>query len=153
MIGAVHHIGLTVPHLNDAVRFFEEVLGFKQVLAGAAAGVVDDEYARAVRIPAGTEAHGLAVLAKGTARVELFEYAGGGQRRRFPANHDVGGHHLAFEVDDLDAAIARLRDAGCNIVAPARTARGPAFRGMQWVYAVAPFGLQLELVHFPDGSF
>jgi catechol 2,3-dioxygenase-like lactoylglutathione lyase family enzyme len=153
MIGGLHHVGLTVPDLAEAVRFFEEVLGFEQVLAAAAAGVVDEAYARAVRVPDGTEARGLAVLAKGTARIELFEYAGGGQRREFPANHDVGGHHIAFEVDDLDAAIERLRNAGCDICAPVRTAQAPAFRGMQWVYVVAPFGLQLELVHFPTGSF
>jgi catechol 2,3-dioxygenase-like lactoylglutathione lyase family enzyme len=153
MIGGLHHVGLTVPDLAEAVQFFEEVLGFEQVLAGAAAGVVDEAYARAVRIPGGTEARGLAVLAKGMTRIELFEYAGGGQRRAFPANHDVGGHHFAFEVDDMEAAIARLRDAGCTIAAPVRTAQAPAFRGMQWVYAVAPFGLQLELVHFPAESF
>jgi catechol 2,3-dioxygenase-like lactoylglutathione lyase family enzyme len=153
MIGGLHHVGLTVPNLAEAVQFFEDVLGFDQVLASAAAGVVDEAYARAVRVSQGTEARGLAVLAKGAARIELFEYAGGDQRREFPANHHVGGHHFAFEVDDMEGAIRRLRDAGCDICAPVRTAKAPAFRGMQWVYAVAPFGLQLELVHFPAGSF
>ena len=37
---------------------------------------------------------------------ELFEYEIAGQIRAQPANSDVGGHHLAFYVDDIAAAVA-----------------------------------------------
>jgi catechol 2,3-dioxygenase-like lactoylglutathione lyase family enzyme len=148
-----HHIGLTVPDLAGAIGFFTEVLDFTLLFTMPPGGVVADDYAAAVRIPPGTESRGLAVLRKGDARLELFEYAGDDQCRDYPSNHDVGGHHLAFEVDDLEAALARLLAAGGQQCGPVRTARVADFRGMQWTYVTAPFGLQLELVCFPDGSF
>ena len=38
---------------------------------------------------------------------ELFEYDLEGSATKLPENSDVGGHHLAFYVDDMEAAIAR----------------------------------------------
>lgn len=149
----LHHIGLTVPDLPAAIAFFRDVLDFELLFDMPAGGPVAADYAAAVRVPPDAEARGLALLAKGGARLELFEYAAPNQRHTYPGNHDVGGHHIAFEVDDIDAALIRLTAAGGVQCAPVRTARAEAFRGMQWVYVVAPFGLQLELVHFPHGSF
>ena len=149
----LHHIGLTVPDLAAATAFFVDALDFQLLFAMQPGGPVTVDYAAAVRIPPDTESHGLAVLRKGDARLELFEYAGGGQRPAYPSNHDIGGHHIAFEVDDIDAAITRLIAAGGRQSAPVRTAKAADFRGMMWVYIVAPFGLQLELVQFPAGSF
>lgn len=145
-----HHLGLTVPDLDGAVAFFCDVLGFEPVLRTEPGGPAAPDYAAAVRIPPGTQSNGLAVLRGGGTTVELFDYA---STADFPQNHQVGGQHLAFEVDDLDAALERLIAAGCSPCADPRQARAPAFRGMRWVYVVAPFGLQLELMQFPDGSF
>lgn len=148
----LHHIGLTVPSLDDAIAFFTQVLDFTLLFRTDPAGPAGADYAAAARIPEGSDARGLAVLRSGTASLELFEYAGG-TPDTYPPNQQVGGHHLAFEVDDIDAALARLAAAGGRQCAPPRTAVAPVFRGMRWVYIVAPFGLQLELVQFPDGSF
>lgn len=147
-----HHLGLTVPSLDDAVAFFRDALAFEQVLRTEPSGPAASEYADAVGIPAGVAVDGLAVMRGDGVTVELFQY-GDDEIAAFPPNHRVGAQHLAFEVDDLDAVAARLTAAGCTPCAAPRTARAPAFRGMRWVYLVAPFGLQLELVQFPDGSF
>ena len=145
-----HHLGLTVPDLGTAIAFFRDVLGFELVLETQPSGPAAPDYAAAVRIPEGPHANGLAVLRGGGTTVELFSY-GDGAPGDFPSNHHVGGQHLAFEV--LDATLEQLIAAGCQPCATPREARAPAFRGMRWVYVVAPFGLQLELVQFPDGSF
>lgn len=147
-----HHRGLTVPDLDEAIAFFQKALGFEIVLRTAPGGPAATDYAVAVGIPPGTPANGLAVLRGCGTTVELFDY-GQPPDAAFPPNHQVGGQHLAFEVDDLDAALALLVAAGCTPRAAPRTAAAPAFRGMRWVYVIAPFGLQLELVQFPDGSF
>ena len=41
--------------------------------------------------------------------LEVFEYRAPDQNPTPPRNSDVGGHHVAFYVDDLDAAVAYLR--------------------------------------------
>ena len=47
-----------------------------------------------------------------------------------PRNSDVGGHHVALYVDDLDAAVAHLREHGVTVLgeptASSGAARGPA---------------------------
>ena len=144
-----NHIGLTVPDLGEAVAFLVDHFGCEVVLRTDPGAPADADYARAVRIPPGTRPMGLALLRSGHGLIELFQYEGG--KASFPANHDVGGHHLAFEVDDIEATLKRLEMAGVTASGPVRTARAPAFKGMRWVYVLAPFGLQLELVTLPNG--
>ncbi|GAA5542205.1 MULTISPECIES: VOC family protein [Brucella/Ochrobactrum group] len=40
---------------------------------------------------------------------EIFEYSSPDQNPVQPRNSDVGGHHLAFYVDDIDSAVQYLR--------------------------------------------
>ncbi|WP_432536412.1 VOC family protein [Kineococcus arenarius] len=72
-----------------------------------------------------------------------------------PRNCDVGGHHIAFAVahpHDVDAALSHL---GVDFVAmgshPETIADGP-LAGDRWIYVYARAGLQMEILHMPDGS-
>ena len=47
-------------------------------------------------------------LGNGT-NIELFDYDAADGQTPQPRNSDIGGHHLALYVDDLDAAVAYLR--------------------------------------------
>ena len=42
--------------------------------------------------------------------VELFEWSSSDRRTEHPRHSDAGGHHLCFVVDDVDEAVAVLRD-------------------------------------------
>ena len=68
-----------------------------------------------------------------------------------PRNSDVGGHHVALYVDDLDAAVAYLREQGVRVLGRADGELG-AHEGQRWVYFLAPWGMQFELVSYPDGK-
>ena len=58
----------------------------------------------------------------------------------------------ALYVDDLDAAVDHLRAAGVHGVSTGRPrARGPA-EGNRWIYFLSPWGMQFELVSYPDGK-
>jgi catechol 2,3-dioxygenase-like lactoylglutathione lyase family enzyme len=46
---------------------------------------------------------------------EIFEYKLAGARAVPPGNSDVGGHHLAFYVDDIGAAVAYLKSLGITV--------------------------------------
>lgn len=83
---------------------------------------------------------------------EVFEYEAPDQAQTPPKNSDVGGHHLAFYVDDIDAAIAYLRDQGVEVLGdPTAYTEGPNL-GLTWCYFMAPWGLQLEVVSAPGGT-
>jgi hypothetical protein len=68
-----------------------------------------------------------------------------------PANADVGGHHLGFYVHDMTAAVAYLRSHCITVQGePVTMQTGPS-AGLTWVYFLSPWGMQLELVSYPEG--
>jgi catechol 2,3-dioxygenase-like lactoylglutathione lyase family enzyme len=145
----VEHIGLTVPDFDAACDFFIRVIGCEFVLDG---GVVDEPDVMERQLGVDRAAccrwgflrcgHGL--------NFEIFQYSGVEQRPA-PKNSDIGGHHLAFYVDDFDAALAHLRAEGVRIMGePQWIDAGPA-AGARWIYFLSPWGLQLELCSSPAG--
>jgi catechol 2,3-dioxygenase-like lactoylglutathione lyase family enzyme len=83
---------------------------------------------------------------------EMFEYEAPDQNSNPPRNSDVGGHHLAFYVDDIDAAVVYLQSKNIRILGtPTRRTVGPS-SGQSWVYFLSPWGMQLELVSYPKGK-
>jgi len=87
----------------------------------------------------------------GQAVFEVFQYTAPDQRTVVPKNSDVGGHHIALYVDDLDSAVDYLRSQGVTILGDPTASKGP-HEGQRWVYFMAPWGLQLELVSYPNGK-
>jgi catechol 2,3-dioxygenase-like lactoylglutathione lyase family enzyme len=87
----------------------------------------------------------------GQAVFEVFEYAASDQRVDVPRNSDIGGHHVALYVDDLDVAVEYLRAAGLRVFGNPTASSGPSL-GQRWVYFLAPWGMQFELVSYPQGK-
>lgn len=146
------HIGVTVPDIEEAHRFFVEILGCEHVysLPGIRR---DDEWMRDhLNVGPGTEATDIRFYRCGFgSNFEVFEYRSPGQRLEPPRNSDVGGHHLALYVDDLDAAVEYLRGHGIRVLGEP-TVSANASEGQRWVYFLSPWGLQFELVSFPGGK-
>jgi glyoxylase I family protein len=82
---------------------------------------------------------------------EVFSYEAPDQRTVPPRNSDIGGHHVALYVEDLDAAVVHLREHGVQVLGEP-TASSGAHEGQRWVYFLAPWGMQFELVSYPDGK-
>lgn len=146
----VEHVGLTVPDLDAAGRFLMDVLGAKLVFDG---GTIADD-ATMVGVlgarPGDTTRYRFYRLGTGL-NFEVFEYATADDPGRHPGNHQRGGHHLALYVDAIGPAVAHLRAHGVAVDDPQRIHDGPA-AGSDWVYFRAPWGLQMELVSYPDGK-
>jgi glyoxylase I family protein len=86
----------------------------------------------------------------GQAVFEVFSYTAPDRRREPPRNSDIGGHHVALYVDDLDAAVTHLRGHGVTVLGGPTASRGP-HEGQRWIYFLAPWGMQFELVSYPHG--
>jgi catechol 2,3-dioxygenase-like lactoylglutathione lyase family enzyme len=151
-IRAVDHIGFTVPDLEEAHAFFVDVLGCEHLYRlgpfrddgswmSRHLGVDDRTVMRELRF----------YRLGGQAIFEVFEYDAHPQVRQVPRNSDVGGHHVALYVDELDEAIAALETHGVEVMAGPTASRGPS-KGQRWIYFRAPWGMQFELVSYPGGK-
>lgn len=150
----VEHIGFTVPDIEAATRFFVDVIGCEYVYSlGPFADSQGDWMTEHLGVPARAVVRKIRFFRCGFGpNFELFEYEAENQGRQPPRNCDIGGHHLAFYVDDFDAALAYLRSHRLKILGePTVRASGPS-AGQTWVYFLSPWGMQLELVSFPGGK-
>lgn len=149
----VDHIGITVPDVDEAARWFEEVLGFTNPLTWGPFGD-----------PTGTLMHELldvnrhAIIEKvrmvrggAGANVELFQWRAPDQDRAFPKNSDYGGHHIAFYVRDIDRAVKYMESRKVDkLLGPFAITTGPA-AGQTINYFHPPFGTFIELMSYPEG--
>ncbi len=146
----VDHLAFTVPDLDRAQRFFGEVFGALPLYRqGPVRDETGDFMARQLNVHPRAQCH-VALLRLGPhVNLELFEYSAPGQRTNQPANALPGGHHLAFQVGDLDAALSWLADrADVRLQGGAREPLGAGAAG-RWAYLTTDWGMQLELVQ-PD---
>ncbi len=147
------HIGFTVPDLAEAVEFFVDVLGCEPFYELGPFKTDDDWMARHLNVHPRTVMKKLTFLrcANGS-NFEIFEYDAPDQNRVQPRNSDIGGHHLAFYVDDMAAAIAYLKAKGVRVLGELTVRTEGPSGGQSWVYFLAPWGMQLELVSYPEGK-
>ncbi|MEU6440169.1 VOC family protein [Streptomyces sp. NPDC047046] len=69
-----------------------------------------------------------------------------------PSNSDIGGHHLAFYVDDVDKAAHHLGSVeGVHLMGTPETVADGPITGDRWLYFQTPTGLQMEIINLPDG--
>ncbi len=116
----IHHLGLAVVDLDEAVATYASLLGARIEHRSSVA-------------EQGVEAASVLV---GSSRIELLAATGHDTPvGRFLARCGPGMHHVAYEVDDVDAALAELAAAGAELVDESPR--------------VGLFGLQVAFVH-PD---
>ncbi len=147
------HIGFTVPDLEQAVDFFVNVIGCEPFYELGPFSSEDDWMASHLNVHPRAVMRKLKFLRCGNgSNFEIFEYESPDQNATQPKNSDVGGHHLAFYVDDFDTALEHLKANGVEVLGePTVRTAGPS-GGQTWVYFLAPWGMQLELVSFPNGK-
>ena len=97
----VSHIGIAVRNLEDAIPFYRDSLGME--FEGSE--VVAEQKVK------------VAFLAVGESRIELLEpTAEDSPVAKFIEKNGEGIHHIAYEVDDLQASLDRLRQEGIRLI-------------------------------------
>ncbi|WP_341839953.1 VOC family protein [Chitinophaga caseinilytica] len=120
----IHHIAIICSDYHRSKRFYTEVLGFSVIA----------EHYRAAR-----DSWKLDLALNGIYTIELFSFPEPPQRVSSPEAR--GLRHLAFSVQDIDAAVKSLAAQGvaCEPV------RIDEFTGKKFTFFTDPDGLPLEL--------
>jgi len=123
----IQHFGLTVPDLEEAVSFFCEVLGCEPFFELGTFAFDDDWMHEHLNVHPRAVIRTFQMLRCGNGtNLEVFEYSAPDQADTPPKNSDIGGHHLAFYVDDMDAAVAFLRERDIRVLGePSTFTEGP----------------------------
>ena len=97
----IEHIGIAVKHLSASIPLFEKLLNTPCYKTEAVEG----------------EQVNTAFFKKGENKIELVEaYAPGSVINKFIEKRGESIHHIAFEVEDMEAEVARLIDEGFTFI-------------------------------------
>lgn len=141
--GRFHHAAVVVSSLDASIAFYLDCFGGEVELL-----------LRDVEGKETGELHGLgeaqfdlAYINYGGARVELFEFhrprAQGGAR---PKANEIGASHIAFEVDDVEAAYDELNARGVAFSRPPLTIADGDAAGYVLAFCADPDGNRIELI-------
>jgi methylmalonyl-CoA/ethylmalonyl-CoA epimerase len=128
------HIGIAVKDLDGAIGFYRDVLGLKF--------------------------EGTHTLTERGVRVAFFSIGGGAHIElleplnsestigKFLSSHGEGLHHMAMKVDDIEAALASLKQKGVTLIdeTPKKGAEG---KKIAFVHPKSTRGVLLELCQEP----
>jgi catechol 2,3-dioxygenase-like lactoylglutathione lyase family enzyme len=148
-IYGTHHIGITVPDIEQGIAFFEAVFGAVTVFRTGPFNVDGAFMQRKLGAAPHARIRDLAFLRCGDGpSVELFEYSGEDSAARPKRLSEVGGVHLCFEVDDVFASAERLRAEGIELLEGPNTVEEGPLTGFSWIYLNTPWGQTLEIASF-----
>jgi len=129
VIGKVHHIAIAVHSISGALPAFADALG----LTVTHTEEVDSQGVR------------VAILPVGATWLELIEPLDEASPvGRFLSRHGEGIHHICFEVDDLEATLAQLKEHGMRLVDD-KPRQGVEGARIAFVHPASTHGVLIEL--------
>lgn len=150
----VDHIGLTVPDIDQATRFFVDVLGFVEFYSHGPYSDDEGDFQTTYfdRHPR-SECIQIRMLRTRNLNLELFEFASPDQVRQVPKTSDWGSAHIALYVDDMASAVGYLRSSGVRVLGGPLPLPGPEEGAAgEFCFFLAPWGQPLELISYPNGK-
>ncbi len=144
------HVGINVPNLDQAVDFFTEAFGAKEIFRIDRFG--DFENGALERLGAVREAEvELAMLEIGAGRLELLRWWSPNQTGATFKSSDVGASHIAIKVANVAQSLERLRRSeGVRVLGEPVTFETGATPGLTNAFAITPWGALIELVHWGE---
>ena len=101
MTNKINHIGIAVKSLDAAIPFYRDQLGMR--FEGT-----EEVAEQKVRV---------AFLQVGESRIELLEPTSPDSPvAKFLEKNGEGIHHMAYEVEDITAALARMKEQGVRLI-------------------------------------
>ena len=145
-VRGIHHLGITVGDIERARWFFEEVLDLPLRDAGEDASSAID---RIVGMPDVRLRYAEFDVGAGQI-LEVLSYVSPEGTPLAQDVNDPGSAHLALEVDDIEAAHARLVALGVHVRSEPVTIEDEGWwQGCVACYATGPDGFTVELIQRP----
>ena len=129
MVDSMHHVAIVVEDVDEALRFYRDALGL--------------ELEERRRVEA--EEVEIAFLPLGESEIELVRpLSSESGVARFLEKRGEGLHHICLAVDDIDAAMERLQQAGAQVLSeePQQGADGTRYL---FVHPKSAHGVLIEL--------
>lgn len=101
MVKKIDHIGIAVKNLEESLKFYENVLGLKS----SGTEVVEEQKVKVVFLPTGDS------------EIELLEATSEDSPiAKYIEKNGEGVQHIAYRVDDVEAAIAEMKEQGLRMI-------------------------------------
>lgn len=101
MVKKVDHIGVAVKNLEETLKFYEQTLGLK----AAGTEIVEEQKVKVAFLPIGDT------------EIELLESTSeDGPIAKFIAKNGEGVQHVAYRVENIEAAIAEMQEKGIRMI-------------------------------------
>lgn len=126
----INHLGIATKGIDEALKFWVDALGLENVHTET----VEDQKVRVAMLPIGES------------RIELLEPTSEDSPiTRFLEKRGGGIHHIAVEVEDINAALMKLKQQGARLIdeSPRIGAEGCL---VAFVHPSSANGVLLELV-------
>ena len=138
MIGKLNHVGVATPTITESIRLYRDVLGATRV------GEPFDLPAQGVKV---------CFVDLPNAQIELIEpYDDTSPIVGFLAKNPRGGqHHVCFEVDDMDAAIAEMKAKGVTLLGTGEPRIGAHGTPVVFLHPRDMGGVLIELMQAAEG--
>ncbi len=124
----IEHIGIAVKNLDEAIKYYEDVLGLKCYKIEE----VKDQKVKT------------AFFQVGEIKIELLETTDPeGPVGKFIEKRGEGVHHVAFAVKDVSAALEEAKENGIELI-DAKARPGADFMNIAFLHPRSTFGVLTE---------
>jgi catechol 2,3-dioxygenase-like lactoylglutathione lyase family enzyme len=151
----IDHVGITVPDIDIATKFFEDAFGAKIISHFYRADQPpfgSSELDKDMNLAPGTRLIATRMMKLGVGPdIELFELEAS-DRRPAARPSDFGLQHFAVYTDDIVAATQRFEAAGGKMLSEPKPLLFPpvAGDGNLYCYGQAPWGTMIEFITYPS---
>jgi len=129
----IEHIGIAVKNMDEAIKFYEEVLGLK---CYAVEEVTDQKVKTAF-------------FQIGPTKIELLESTDPeGPIGKFIEKRGEGIHHLAYAVKELESSLEELKSKGIKLI-DEKSRKGAEGLNIAFLHPKATYGVLTELCEKP----
>lgn len=150
-IVGIDHVGINVPDMEQAVKFFHNTFGFTPVTK-LGPFPMDDKWKSQYHIHNNADKVELVMMRAGDgSNIELFAYNPDVGSPVQPFRDDLSATHFSLYTSDLDATKSYLESQGIKFVSPINAGAGDT-EGEKWVYFETPWGSTIELNSYPHGK-
>lgn len=148
-IKRIDHTGFTVSSLEDSLKFWVDVMGFRHLYTWTfETGSFIEQL---VGVPGA--AMRLAMVEGPGHMIELLEYTSPDGRQIYkPRSSDVGSVHMALYVENIEALLARIASVGWLPVGNVQTVEVGERKGLRLIYVRGPDGVTLEFLRLPEDA-